>query len=159
MTVNKAVLAIITFGIISTLLIFWFIPNIETWIQNQPIWVYFIFFYFIIFALVSSALWFVLHNRLQTFRIASTTTLIIMAIDLILPSYAVDWQGNLQSSNTIGYFGSIDFVSASFWSYLGVNGILLAFFTYVVTGMILLFVALWMMGKTKFILELKRIII
>jgi len=76
-----------------------------------------------------------------------------------LPSYAVDSSGNILQSETIGYFGCVDYVMGSFWSWVGISGFMLAFFTYVVTGMLFLLIALWLLGKGKFIKSLKRVFI
>jgi len=158
---NKAAKIILAFGAVCALTFFVIVPWIETWIENQPIWVYFIVFYFLIFTLISSILYFVVSKKKKdikaAFRIASSSTLIVMAIDLYLPSWAVDSQGNILTSETIGYFGSIDYVFATFWNSLGITGPLLMFFTYVFTGMILLSIALLIMGTKNFVSEVKRV--
>jgi len=158
---NKAIKIILAFGLVSAILFFVVIPWIQTWIVSQPIWVYFIIFYFMIFALISLVLYFVISTKKKNlkgaFRVASSTTLIVMAIDLFLPAWAVDSQGNILTSETIGYFGSIDYVIATFWHNLGISGPWLMLFTYVITGMILLFIAFYIMGSKNFVSEMKRV--
>ncbi len=158
---NKAIKIILAFGLVSAILFFVVIPWIQTWIVSQPVWIYFIIFYFLIFALISSILYFIINRKKKNikgaFRVASSTTFIVMAIDLFLPSWAVDSQGNILSSNTIGYFGSVDYVFAFFWNSLGINGPWLLLFTYVISGMLLLTLAFLIMGTGKFVSEIKRV--
>lgn len=159
MAINRAILAIIAFGVIVAIITFIIIPLSNEWVSTQPIWVHFLFFYFLIFSLISITICYFLNNRVKAFKIATSLTFIVIALDLVLPSYAVDSSGNILESETIGYFGCVDYAVGSFWAWLGISGVLLAFFTYVVTSMLLLFIALWLMGKGKFITGLKRLIV
>lgn len=159
MAINRAILAIIAFGFIVGIITFIIIPISNEWVSTQPIWVHFLFFYFLIFSLISITICYILSNKLRAFRIASSLTFIVIALDLVLPSYAVDSSGHILESETIGYFGCVDYVVGSFWAWVGINGVILAFFTYVVTGMLFLLIALWLMGKGKFLTGLKRLFV
>ena len=156
---NKAVLAIISFALVSLAIVFVLIPIFESWVVQQPVITQFLFYYFLIFLIICAVVWAVIHNGLRSFRFASAATLIMMAIDLVLPSYAVDWQGNFAQSQTIGYFGSIDYSVATFWNWIGISGWPLALFTYVITGAIFLYAALYLLGRKIFVAELKRFIV
>lgn len=159
---NKAVKIILAFGAVSVALFFFVIPWILTWVDTQPIWVSFIIFYFFFFTVLSAVLYFIISKNKKNFvhslRFASASTFIIMAIDLYLPAWAVDSQGNLLASDTIGYLGSVDFVVAFFWSGMGISGPLLLFVTYVLTGMMLLTIAFAIMGTKSFVSNVKRVI-
>lgn len=160
---NRAWGSVIGYGIIVSLIFFLLMPAINSWIVEQSVIVNFIVFYFLIFFIVSGVLLLILgenqkkkRDYVKIFKMAIGITFIVMAIDLVLPSYALDWNGAFLPSSTIGYFGAIDYVIASFWNWLRVSGILLAVLTYPVTGMIFLFLALEILGTTNFIKNLRQ---
>ena len=161
-TTKKSIDIIILFGLISIFIMYIIIPFINPWIINQSVLINFIVFYFLIFIILSGILLLALNNKKgkrnysHAIRLSIGFTLIIMAIDLILPSYAVDVSGNLLTSQSIGYFGSVDYAVATFWQSLGISGTLLYFFTYIITGIIFFAVALSLLGSKNFLTDLKN---
>jgi len=148
---NKVFLIIIGLVLTAFGIVFYVVPAVQQWIATAPVWVNFIFFYFIIFGIIEIVLFIILPMKIASFRFAAGGTLILMAIDLILPAYAVDMSGKILSSQATGYFGSIDYVLGTYWHSIGVSGVYLYLCVYVVSFAILLIAALFLLGGSKFI--------
>jgi len=155
---NKVFLIIVALILTVIGIVFFVVPVMQHWIASVPVWVDFVFFYFIIFGIIEVVLFLLLPMKLKSFRFAMGGTLLIMAFDLVLPSYAVDLSGRILSSETVGYFGSIDYVLAFYWHGLGISGPLLYFCTYVISFAVLLIVALGILGGPAFIKALITVI-
>lgn len=163
---NKAVIAIITFGLVSAFLVFLFLPTFGEAIETQSVALQFIFFNFIVFGLLAIVMFLIFKNHITSLKASIFGTFIVLAIDLNLPDYAVDAQGHIATATALGFFGSSDYAFASLYSSLGIQGTFsifgftfgwLTLFVYPITTVILLIIAFAVLGGKKFTEELKRL--
>lgn len=148
----KGLLAIGVFALISAFIFFAFIPFISSWIRQQSVYVNFIIFNLMVFVLIEGVLYFIINGKVKSLKVSGAVTLMVMAIDCILPSYAVSAQGQILTSQQIGFLGAIDYVFADIGMKLGLhaNTINLPIFVYIVMPVILLAISLIILGGKKF---------
>lgn len=103
-------------------------------------------FQFFIFNLGLFALLFIF---LKTITLKTSTSIIsslgltslFLSLDSWLPPYAVDFSGKIIQANTLFYVSSTDYIWGLLGSSIGIHGILLFGFTYVVVPLALLYLA------------------
>ena len=124
------------------------------WLGTQGILVNFFVFYILISAVLYLPIYLILGNVRKSLLLSASVALAHAAFDTWLPPYALDINGTILQSTALGYTGSIDYLFGVIGQAVGVHGFLLYLFTYVLMPVVLLVIALWMLGSSKFIKEI-----
>lgn len=141
MTITKQEKKYILFTFLFALVWFIFvIPNFEERISGMNVYLQFLIFNLAtLFFLQIFLKAFILKKRVNM-KFALGVTLLFLAIDILQPPFMVNTLGQLNANVILGASSS-DYVVASIGQSIGMQGLILYTFTYILIPLILLFIA------------------
>jgi len=125
-------------------------------INPMSIVLHFLLFYVLVGMFVFIPAHLLLKTPSKSIPASIAVALIVGALDTWMPPYAVDINGSILYSSTIGYVGSIDYVHAMLGQYIGIGGPWLFLFTYGLLPAIELAAAVLIFGSRKFFAEVAK---
>lgn len=149
-TFNKAILSIITIGFIGLIFVLWVIflyPLIAT---TYPVWSLFLIFYVLIISFWLTFFIGFFGLGLKAFKGGIILSIFSAVFDLYYPPFAINLDGTLATSDSIGYRGSIDYTVGFYLTRAGLSGIAIFIFTYFLLPILVFLFLLILLKPDKF---------
>jgi ascorbate-specific PTS system EIIC-type component UlaA len=153
---SRSVISIIIISIIGIGFVLWitfFYPIIE---DDYPVWSLFLIFYVLIVAFWMSLFVGLFGFHEKSVKTATVMSIISAIIDIFYPPYAISINGDIISSESIGYKGSIDYTIGYYLNAAGIHGFMVFLLAYCIIPASTFFILMIILKPKQFINTLKN---